>query len=597
LFRRAAKTDRNSADAYHYLGIALTGLNRAEQAVRSYEKALAMRPNFAEAHNNLGHALQTLGRAKEAIAHYEKALAIRPDYAEARNNLGNAVHMLERPEEAIAHYRQAIAIRPAYAEAYVNLGNALRGVGRMEQAIAHYERAVALDPKHAEAHHHLGNALVAAGRSEEAVAHFATALAINPSWAEAHTSLGSTLHLLRRYDEAITQYERALAIRPDYAEAHNKLGAIFLALGRPDEASHAYENAIASSARRAGAYWNLAQTKRFAPDDRHLAAMRELARDMASLDVDEQLDLHFALGKAFADLGDHKQSFRHVLRGNSLMRQQISYDEASMLQRFARIRAVFSAGLIRKQQGFGDPSPVPVFIVGMPRSGTTLVEQILASHPKVFGADELPEMGKLAAGISGPDGSSFPEAVRCMSGEQLRELGEAYLRAIRRMAPEAERITDKLPGNFAHAGLIHLTLPNARIIHTRRDPRDTAVSCFSILFSKGQLEFTYDFGELGRYICAYKGLIDHWRSVLPEGVMLEVQYEEVVENLEQQARRIVAHCGLEWNNACLAFYRTERSVRTASAAQVRRPIYHSSVGRWRQHEDQLRPLLQALEGP
>src|SRR5262249_25038375 len=226
----------------------------------------------------------------------------------------------------------------------------------------------------------------------------------NPNWAEAHTGLGNTLHLLHRYDEAIAHYQRALAIRPSYAEAHNKLGATFLALGRLDEAGRAYENAIASSPKRAGVYWNLAQTKRFSADDRHLAAMRELARDIASLDAEEQVDLHFALGKAFADLGDQRQSFTHVLEGNRLMRRQIAYNETKMLQQFARIQAAFSTGLMREKQGLGDPCPVPVFIVGMPRSGTTLVEQILASHPKVFGADELPEMGKLAAGIKSADG-------------------------------------------------------------------------------------------------------------------------------------------------------------------------------------------------
>jgi hypothetical protein len=229
----------------------------------------------------------------------------------------------------------------------------------------------------------------------------------------------------------------------------------------------------------------------------------------------------------------------------------------------------------------------------MPRSGTTLIEQILASHPKVFGAGELREMANLAGRIGGAEGAAFPEAVPGLSREELRRIGAQYVQAVTRLAPGAERITDKMPGNFSLAGLINLALPNARIIHACRDARDTAFSCFSLLFS-GTLEFTYDLAELGRYYRAYLKLMAHWREVLPEGIMLEVQYEDVVGDLESQARRIIAHCGLEWDDACLSFYTTERSVRTASATQVRQPIYQSSIGRWRLHEEALGPLLREL---
>jgi hypothetical protein len=250
---------------------------------------------------------------------------------------------------------------------------------------------------------------------------------------------------------------------------------------------------------------------------------------------------------------------------------------------------VFAAEMLRDKSCLGDPSAAPIFIVGMPRSGTTLIEQILASHPKVFGAGELREMANLAGHI----GAAFPEAMPGLSGEELRRIGEQYVRSVTRLAPSAERITDKMPGNFSLAGLIHLALPNARIIHACRDARDTAFSCFSLLFS-GTLEFTYDLAELGRYYRAYLKLMGHWREVLPEGIMLEVQYEDVVGDLENQARRIIAHCGLEWDDACLSFYKTERSVRTASATQVRQPIYQSSIGRWRLHEEELGPLLREL---
>jgi len=225
----------------------------------------------------------------------------------------------------------------------------------------------------------------------------------------------------------------------------------------------------------------------------------------------------------------------------------------------------------------------------------SLVEQILASHPSVFGAGELHEFNDLAASIRASNLREFPEAVAMISGAELRALGARFLQTIRRMAPAAQRITDKMPANFRYVGLIHLALPNARIIHVRRDPRDTALSCFSTWFLKDNLPFAYDLAELGRYIRAYQALMEVWRKVLPHGVMLEVQYEEIVDNLAEQARRIVAYCGLPWNEACLEFHKTKRVVRTASVTQVRQPIYRSSVGRWRNYEDLLQPLLRELE--
>jgi hypothetical protein len=248
--------------------------------------------------------------------------------------------------------------------------------------------------------------------------------------------------------------------------------------------------------------------------------------------------------------------------------------------------------LLRKD---GIDDPTPVFIIGMPRSGTSLIEQILASHPAVFGAGELEEISKLAeSSVAAPGARArFPDAVPAMSAQQIRQVGADYIARIRARAPNAKRIIDKMPGNFAFAGLIHLALPNARLIHTRRDAVDTCFSCFSRYFAHGQW-FSYDLGELGRYYRGYEALMEHWRNVLPKGVMLEVDYEQVVADLEHEARRIVEHCGLEWDDACLAFYETQRPVRTASASQVRQPIYGTSVGRWRPYEPFLGPLLEAL---
>jgi hypothetical protein len=267
-----------------------------------------------------------------------------------------------------------------------------------------------------------------------------------------------------------------------------------------------------------------------------------------------------------------------------------------MLSDLERIRLVFDEKLMRAGKRRGNPSYLPVFIVGMPRSGTSLIEQMLASHPKVFGAGELTTFHNAVCELAEPGGASlpFPELLLSLPKHRLRALGDRYLGAVKVLAPAAARITDKMPGNFRYAGLIHLVLPNARIIHSRRDPIDTCPSCFSIQFTAGGSEYSYDLGELGRCYRAYEELMAHWRKVLPSGVMIDVQYEDLVQNPEREARRMVAHCGLDWDKRCLDVQSTERPVRTASAAQVRQPLYRSSIGRWRPGQEILQSLLDGL---
>jgi hypothetical protein len=318
--------------------------------------------------------------------------------------------------------------------------------------------------------------------------------------------------------------------------------------------------------------------------------MEDLALVAAALPPSEHTALQFALGKAYADLGDHERSFQHLLQANAQKRQQIAYDEAATLAAFGRIHGAFTAELIAAKHALGHPSSLPIFIVGMPRSGTTLTEHILASHPAVFGAGELDHFyQEVVTRIWNPADIAAP-SLSGVTGPHLRKGAARYLAKLGRAAPAAERIVDKMPSNFRFLGLIHLALPNARIIHVRRDPLDTCISCFSVHFA-GDHPYAYDLGELGRYYRAYERLMEHWRRLLPPHVLLEIRYEDLVADLDREARRIVAHCGLEWNASCLDFHATQRSVRTASARQVRQPLYQSSIGRWRQYGQHLAPLL------
>jgi hypothetical protein len=313
------------------------------------------------------------------------------------------------------------------------------------------------------------------------------------------------------------------------------------------------------------------------------------------LSAADRVHLHFALAKAYEDLGRFDDAFAQLLAGNGLKRRLIAYDEAATLAQLDGVRDVFTPELIAARAGGGEPSRLPVFIVGMPRSGTTLVEQILASHPGVFGAGELRLFDQASGAVRDrlPGTPAFSDLVRRMEHEDFRALGRFYLAALERHAPDAARITDKMPSNFIFVGLIHLALPDAVIIHTERDPVDTCVSCFSKQFTEAQAH-TYDLAELGRYYGRYRAVMAHWDRVLPPGRILDVRYEDVVDDVESAARRIVAHCGLAWDARCLDFHRTERSVQTASAAQVRKPIYRDSIARWRRYERFLGPLMAEL---
>jgi len=420
-------------------------------------------------------------------------------------------------------------------------------------------------------------------------------LSFEPANAEAHNNRGNVLANLGRSGEALTSYDRALALNPGHAEAYNNKGLLLAELGRFEEANDAIATAVGLAPRTVRFYFNLTEHKKLTADDPHIPAMEELARDMSALDSDERIDLHFALGKAYSDLGRQSQSFRHLLDGNALKLEQMSYDEAAQLEIMDRMRMAFTPDVMRAHAGQGDGSRVPVFIIGMPRSGSTLVEQILASHPEVYAAGEIDDFDRTIQELCRDRIAVSPESLATLPSAAWREAGANYVQRLQRAAPGAARITNKKLNNFRIAGLIHLALPQARIIHIRRNPIDTCVSCFSKQFAD-DLPYTYGLRELGRYYRAYESLMAHWRGVLPAHVMLEVQYEEVIAGLEGQARQILDHCGLDWDPRCLDFHKAERPVRTASKAQVRQPLFQSSVGRWHAHEEFLGPLLAELEG-
>ena len=540
-------------------------------------------------------ALHQRGQMVEAERIYRNILKASRNHFDAQHLLGILKHEQGRNAEALGLIGAALKEKPNEAAALANYGVVCNALKRFDEALACCDKAIALKPDFEAAFNNRGLALYQLKRFDEALASYDKAVALKPDFAEAFCNRGFVLGKLKRFDEALASYDKALAIKPDFVEALNDRAIEMLVLGRLAEAQRDIERAIQLAPRNPRYYYTLGQITRYVAADPRVAAMEELVHDATSLAIDDRIHLHFALAKAYEDLGRPERAFSQLLAGNALKRSQITYEETITVRMHSQIQEAFIPELLQTFQNVGEPSRVPIFIVGMPRSGTTLIEQILASHPDVFGGGELDFLSKVVADIQPSDNNLevSRELLSSIPSEQFRQIGESYLAKIKRLAPAAARVVDKMPANYLNVGLIHLALPNAPIIHVVRDPVDTCISCFSQLFT-GELNYTYDLAELGRYYGHCQALMAHWHQVLPLGRILDVRYEEVVANLEGMARRIVAHCGLEWDAHCLAFHQTKRPIRTASVTQVRRPIYKSSMGHRFKYETFLAPLLAEL---
>lgn len=575
-------------------GLALLSLGRGEEALASYDEAIARAPGFAEAHLGRGDARVKLGQPAAALDDYHRAIALKPDLALAHNNRAAALLELGRAAEAVTGYQIALALKPDLADAWNGHGASLLRLKRPAEALASLDQALALRPDYAEAHCNRGAALRDLKRPEEAIAAHDTALTFNPRYAEALNNKAVALSDLLRADEALAAYDAALVLAPDAAAVHDNRSVLLAELGRFEDAWRSAQRAVALAPDNARYHYNLTMARPVFTDAAHLAAMQTLANQDA-LPLEARIDLHYALGKAYDDLDQAEAAFAHWRAGAALKRAQVVYDEAAHDLFLSETTTVFDPAFFADRQGRGADLDGPILIFGMPRSGTTLIEQILASHPRVFGAGEADAFVQALTTLGGApaDAATNPAAATYMSNAQWRDLGERYVARLQALAGGAPMITDKTLANFHHLGLIHAALPGARFIHVSRDPLDTGLSCFSKAFA-GEHPYSYDLGELGRYYRRYEGLMAHWRSVLPEGAILEIRYEAVVADLEGQTRRILAHCGLDWRAECLDFHRTARLVRTASATQVRQPIHDRAIGRWRRYAPYLQPLIRAL---
>ena len=638
------------AEMHSNLGHALRQLGKPGEAAASCLRALQLNPRLAEAHSNLGNALGDMGKSAEAEGCYRQALALKPDLLQAQISLANLLRGLRRPEQAadlyrrmaqahpglaVAHvglaralfdqrrleaaageFRRALEINPQMAEVHDNLGHVLLDLGQPGEAETCFRRALTLLPARAELHSNLARVLLDMGRVDESIASSRRALELEPNLPEAHENLAGAL-LNVNFEEAVAHYRQALQSRPDDAELNNKLGIALRLLGRTAEAEACCRRALELSPDYAPAIATLAEAR---ADQGDFAAAETLFRQALALDADlgdvwvglsrlrrftredgpwlqqaervagqsrqarERIALRYAIGKYHDDIGEYEQAFDSYRRANELSKQhsrpydrtQVERQVEALIARYPQVAPLEGAMHTTRA----------VLIVGMPRSGTSLAEQILASHPSVFGAGELNFWHSASAALR----SAGPDEV-----ERLRQFGADYERLLTEMSGGAPRVIDKMPTNFLELGLVLRALPGTKVIHMQRDPVDT---CLSIYFQdfRSTIAYANDLEDLVHFYRAYAHLMQHWRDALPADALLEVPYEGLVDDQEAWTRTMLGFLELPWDPACLDFHQTQRSVVTASKWQVRQKMNRSSVARWRHYQHHIAPLL-ALSRP
>ncbi|HWX70038.1 MAG TPA: tetratricopeptide repeat protein [Steroidobacteraceae bacterium] len=582
LYERALQLDPLRGEAHNNLGNALLELAQPEAAVRCYRQALAIKPDDAQVLCNLGNALRQVGELEEALDCSRRAIALAPRLAMAHNNLGLLLTGRGQRAEAVTSFREALRLNPRYVEALNNLGNVLREQGEQREALELYRQALQFDAARADSHCNLGYALLDARRVADAAASFRSALALQPNNVSAQLGLVAARRVQGLTTEAEARCRVALAAEPRSSAALSLLGELCADRGRFDEAQELFERAIALDADFVPAYGSIAAHRRMSRKDSAWleGAERLLARP---LPLAEQIHLRYALGKFFDDVGECHKAFLSYQAANELTKRYgARYERARFTGVVDRIISVCDEAFVREPRPGVCESERPVFIIGMPRSGTSLTEQILASHPQVFGAGEVSfwEQGFTTLERGADSGG----ATAALAG-----VARDYLARIGAQAGAASRVTDKMPANFLYAGLIHAALPRARIIHMQRHPLDT---CLSIYFQNffNVSPYANDLGNLAHYYGEYRRVMAHWRRTLPPSALLEAPYEGLVEDAEGWTRRMLEFIGLPWDPKCLDFHRSDRVVITASKWQVRQQINASSVGRWRNYEQYLAPL-------
>ena len=538
----------NSVILYNIAGACNAGLMQFDAAINNYKQALKIKPDYADAYNNMGNALKDKGDSEAAIESYKQALKIKPDYAQAYNNMGNALKDKGDSEAAIESYKQALKIKPDYAQAYNNMGNALKDKGDSEAAIESYKQALKIKPDYAHAYNNMGNTLSEKGDLEAAIENYKQALKIKPDYVQAYNNIGIALKDKGDLEAAIESYKQALKIKPDYAEV----------------------------------YRNLSNIHRYKEHDEYFLKMQSLCQS-SSVSDEQRCHLNFALSKASEDLNEVSQSFNYLKIGNELRKKILSYDIKKDIELFNQLKKSYPS--IALQSVVESSDLKPIFILGMPRSGTTLVEQIVSSHSEVTGAGELSYVSK----FGGPTarGAIKPNAKRILDFRQR------YIEALKKRSDGRSIVTDKMPQNFLYVGLIFSAFPDAKVIHVNRDPAATCWSNYKHYFIDKGLGYCYDLDDTVTYFGLYTDLMQFWLGHYGDRIY-NINYDNLTMNQDDETRKLIEYLELEWENDCLSPQHNKRSVRTVSQQQVRQKVYQGSSQQWHKFEPYLNGAFDQL---
>lgn len=596
LYARICKADRKDMDARALLAISLIQTGRLDEAEAECRQALQLDPRHALTRHALGTALERQGRLREAVPEFTRATELRPDFANAHFFRANALAELGETAAAEAAYREALRLEPGFAGAMAGLGRLHTQTGNPEAGEEWLRRALQVEPANTGYMTALAGSLTARGRQAEALPILQQALQTEPDSAPAHYALGAALATLGRYDEAITHYRRACELQPEDEYASGALAGLLERRGEFAQASTLLKPFIDTGRGGAGIALPFADVARHFGRESEAVAVLERALTDPSLDRKTRIEIHFRLGKLLDAAEDFDRAFASYHTANRLghaLDDRLAGDDAvdRQAERLLQQLETLDADFWRDLPKAGNRSPLPVFIVGMPRSGTTLLEQILASHPDVHGAGELAGVESIARSL-GVYSTGYPECLRGLTETTLSRHANSHLQQLQSFAPQASRVVDKLPHNFLHLGLISLLFPGAQVIHVARDPRDTCLSIYFQIFSP-QHAYASNLARLGLHYRIYERLMRYWNEALDLQI-LNIRYEELLQHPEQTIHSLTDFCSLPRDEKCLCFYETRRDVNTPSYDQVRQPLYSRSAGRWKHYATHLDELNSAL---
>jgi tetratricopeptide (TPR) repeat protein len=621
--REIQRTSPGEINSLHLLGVALLSQGKLAPALEVLERVVTDSPQFSHARVDLARAFRQDGRLEPARQELRRVLKERATFEPAWLAYGDVLVDMGKFEDARFAFDQARLFDPhrdrvGKATSALSGGDYLSSEDIFRDILKHDASnlaalaglaAVAIragntrdaerllnHARNRSAHHPLvqralGHAQLTANRLPAAETTFRELLRLEPQNAQNWSALGSVYIRLLRQEEALSAYEEAARLEPAQTGFRLAIGHVNKSLGRRAQCEASYRECLRLDPAAAEAYWSLADLKNYLFSDAELAAMQDLLTSPARTD---RAQLHFAIARALEQRERYAEAFNHYAEGNALRRKTAPFSIETFEAKSRRIAACFDAEFFRARAAAGDPDPAPIFIVGLPRSGSTLVEQILASHSQVEGTMELHNILAMVRELDhlDADRDGYPEKARTLSADELTGLGRRFIEETAALRSGKPRFVDKMPNNFSHVGLIHAILPNAKIIDARRHPMDACFSTYKQHFAEGQ-SFSYDLGDLGRYYRCYLALMDHWDEVLP-GKVFHLQYEQLIRDPEGVIRSLLEHCGLPFEAATLNFHQTDRPVRTASSEQVRQPLYASGVGYWKRFEAALEPLRASL---